>query len=407
MFKFLFLVFLLNFAQAQSVETIVEEIQLKSDSKQLAQKEALDKISRDLVIEMIGEKKYKEEKKKIETYIIRNKNRYILSVRSSSPVLQDSGDFSSSVTVKVSKENLKNLLLNHHLFYNSEGSFCLLPLVSFSSSFSKTEKSYSWWLKNSSGQESVLLKQMANSFFQLLSEELIKQGFYVLNPVFQRIAEGVPPSVLPRRGSRVRNFIPLAKFFSCDIILLGYVRSGSPSFSKTSTLTSLFSFKKENENLKMSQYFTNFSFNVFNIKLRQILFKIRKEFPFSLALQKEPKNEMLFRSKDILDSLAYQLSSYQEEGSLDLHRLMISVQGPLTYAQKEQLKKLLVRKIPGIQSLEERLLTSNRVVYVAESSQSTANIARQLKKTALPKFIIQVKGHKKQELEIYAKKQGR
>ena len=410
MIIFLFLIyfsFLSDSVQAQNIETIIEEVQLKSDSKQLAQKKALRKISREVVVEMIGENRYEEEKKKIEEYIIKNKNRYILSVRSSSPILQPKGGFSSTVTAKISRENLKNLLLDHNLFYSSEGSFCLLPLVSFSSYFSGEKKNYSWWLKTPDETEISSLKELAGSFFNLLNEKLIKQSFYVLNPVFRRMNEGTPLFVLPKKGRRIRNFVPLARFYSCDIILLGYVHFGAPLSSGAGTLSNLFSLNKQKEVSDISQYLTQFSFNVFNIKTRQMLFQLRKQFPFSPILRKEPQTEVLLRSKDILDSLAYQLSFYQEEGSLDLNRLMISVQGPLTYAQKEQLKRALVKAVPDIQSLEEHLLTSSRVVYLAKSSQNVSSIARQIKKVSLPTFVIQVKGYKKQELEIYAKKRLR
>jgi len=250
---------------------------------------------------------------------------------------------------------------------------------------------------------------MAGSFFGLLKKEFIKQGFYVLDPVFQKMAEGTPNRVLPQKSSRVRDFIPLAKFYTCDIVLLGYVQVGAlPSTKSPSLLDSLFSFYqsegKTEKVLEISQYFTQFSFNVFNIKTRQLLFKLKKQFPFSVAMEKKPEKEMLLRWEGVLDSLIYQLSSYQREGSLDLSRLLISIQGPLTYAQKEQLKESLVERVPGIQNLEERLLTASRVVYEAESSRDMRSIAKQLKALSLPKFVIQVKGYRKRELEIYAKK---
>ena len=400
--------FLFSFVQAQNGETIVKEIRTKSDSRQLAQKKALNELSRELVAEMIGKDKYQEEKQRIEKYIIKNRNRYILSTRSSRPAFQDNGDFSFTVTIKVSKENLKNLLLEHNLFYASEGSFCLLPIVSFIESLGSEKKSYSWWLKTQNEPAEALLKPMASSFFNLLSKEFVKHGFYALNPIFQRMNEGTPFAVLPKKSSNVRNFVPLAEFYTCDIILSGYVQVGAVSSSSLFALTDLLSpFKKKKESSSASAHWIQFSFNVFNIKTRQFLFKLKRQFPFPLALQKDPKKEMISHLKDILDSLIYQLSSYQEEGSLDLNRLMISVQGPLTYAQKEQLKKILVQKIPGIQSLEEKLLTSSRVMYLAESSQNIKVIAKQLKEVSLSKFIIQVKGYKKQELEIYAKKRER
>lgn len=401
---FCFVFGLCSMSGAQGAETVIKEILTNSDSRQMAHKKVLNELSRELVREAIGTDRYQAELKRIEKYIIKNQNRYILSTRSSSPVLQDGGKFSFTVTVRVSKENLKNLLLEHNLFYASEGSSCLLPVVSFSSHWTETKKNYSWWLKDQDEPEKQL-KQTAGSFFRLLSEELIKTGFYGLNPVFQRMGEGTPPPVLPKKSRQARNFVPLAEFYSCDIILLGYVQMGR--LSSRSSLTGLFSFSKSaDEAVPVHQNWIQFSFNVFNIKIRQFLFRLKKKFPLSPAGQKDPQIEVLSRSKDILDSVTYQLSAYQEEGSLDLNRLLLSVQGPLSYAEKEQLKKSLIEKIQGIQNLEERLLTAGRVVYLAESSDSAGTIARQIRRASLPPFVIQVKGHKNRELEIYAKKKN-
>ncbi len=389
---------------AFGAEVIVKELQIASDSKQLAQKKALNEISRDLVMSLIGQDKYQKERRKIESHIIKNQNRYILSVQSSQPVFLDNGKFSSVVTVKASKENLKNLLLEHNLLYASEGSFCLLPIVSFSSNFKGEQKSYSWWLK--AKEPDPLLKKLAGSFFRLLKKAFVKEGFYVLDPVFQRLAEGAPAGVLPKKSSRVRDFAPLAEFFVCDIALLGYVQTGDLSSKRRWPLwTHLFSFARSEESaLGTDQYFTQFSFNALNIKTRRFLFSLKRQFPFSAVSGADSQKEALLRLPDILDSLIYQLSSYQKEGYLDLNQLLISIQGPLTYAQKERLKNILIAKTPGIQSLRERLLTSSRVVYAAESSQSASSIAKQLKKLSLPGYVIQVKGHRKSELEIYAKK---
>ena len=407
MFKiFLFTFFISISAQAQKVETIVKEIQTPSDRKALAQKKALNEVSRKVVLEMLGEDKYEKEMQKIERSIIKKRNRYILSIRSTQPVLQEDGGFSSTVTIKFSKENLKKLLLEHNLFYASEGSFCLLPVVSFSSHFEDKRKEWSWWLKNQDKESEALLSDMGTPFFELLKKELIKKGFYTIDPAFQKVSEGVPSGVLPKNSSRAKNFIPLAEFYTCDIILLGYVHLGRSLNKSSSTLSQLFSSsstKTADFSVDSEQYFTNFSFNVFNIKTQQFLFKLKKQFPYPPAMKNSPEKELLLRFKDVLDSLTYQLSFYQEEGSLDLNRLLISVQGPLNYAQKERLKKSLIQNVSGIQNLEERLLTSSRVVYEAEVSKDIKAIAKQLRKLSLKAFVIQLKGYKKQELEIYAK----
>ena len=400
-FQLLFCFFLFSPVQAQDIETIIKEIRLEIDSKQLAQSQAINEVSIELVEEMLGEEKFQAKREKIEEYIIKNKNHYVLSTRSSKPTLQEEGDFTSLVTLKISKENLKNLLLEHKLFYDSKGSFCFLPIVSFISHFDK-KKNYSWWLENKNID--FQLKEISSSFFQLFSEELIKQGFYALNPVFQKMYEGTPSFVLPRRGFNVKNFIPLANFYTCDMILSGSIQLGKLSDSSKSS-GSLFSFFKPKQDSSLSdKYFTKFFFNVFNIKTRQFLFKIQKQFPFDPISQNNPQKEVSLGLKNVLDSFTYQLSLYHQKGSLDLNRLMISVQGPLNYGQKEQLKKLLVQNVSSLKSLQERFLTSNRVLYEAEASQSIRVIAKQLRTLSLSEFVVQVKGYRKYNLEIYAKK---
>ena len=101
--------------------------------------------------------------------------------------------------------------------------------------------------------------------------------------------------------------------------------------------------------------------------------------------------------------MAGQLAFYQKNASLALRQMTLSVQGPLSYSQKEILKIALVKEVSGIKSLTERLLSSSRAVYLAEISEPVASIAKQLKKLKLPGFAIQLKGYKKGQAEIYVR----
>ena len=387
------------------MEVVIQEVYQDTNNKQLAQKTALDTISKQLVIEALGESKYQQEQQKIKNDILKNKNRYILSVSSTSPVFkEDSKAFFSQVTVKVSKSNLKQLLLEHNLFYRDKSSFCVLPVLSLSFDMFGEKSQYHWWLKKQSLTNQDL-KPLANLFFDLLTEELIKKGFYVLNPVFQKILKGSPLGVLPKKQNpSAKSFSSLAKFYACDIILLGSVDFG-PLLSQD--MVGLF-FKKTNKN---TEFWAQFTFKVYNIQTKEFLLSLKKKFPFlvsSKELKKDLllflKKQLLLNSKEVLGSLSYQLASYQQQGSLDLNRLKISIQGPLNYIEKDQLKTALLNKISSLSKMEVSLLTSSRVVYLAESSKTASQIAQHIKKTSFPGFVVQVKGSKKKELEIYAKK---
>ena len=401
-----FILFSLAFApvlQAQELETMVLEVELDVDSKKLAQKRALDEVSRDLVLEMLGETKYKANKAKVEKSIIKKQNRYVLSIRSSSGKLQEKGKFAFTVTIKVSKENLKKLLLENNLFYNSKGAFCVFPIISFTSYFGEKKEKYSWWQNEELADRE--LTNIAGSFFELLSREFIKFGFYVVDPVFQRIKEGAPSFIIPKNGKSIKSFLPMSEFYTCDIILSGRIHIGKISEVESNFFSNLFSFKETSvSKIYPESYFIQFSLNVSNIKTRQFLFNVKRRFSFAPTNKGRPKAEVLLRSKDILDSLVYQLASSNEEGSLVLNRLMIGVQGPLSYSEKEQLQKALIKKAFGIEDLQIRLLNSSRVVYEAKSSQSARELSKQLKSISLLNFLIQVKGYRSHKIEIYAKK---
>ena len=395
------------FVEAQDLVTLQEEVQTDTEDRSLAQNKALNIIAADLVKKMIGQARYQQNKDKIEGRIISDKKRYVLSVSSSAPDFGEDGKFISIVTVKVSKKNLKRLLLEHNLFYGSKGAFCLLPVISFALRFEEAESFYAWWLEDSA--EDPLLRAFSSDFFELMESRLIRDGFYFLRPLFQKLREGTPLYALPKNSSKVKNFALLSEFYNCDIILSGGVESGAPPAQKKQGLSWALSFFQPSESNQKRPfagafYKTRIFFNVFNIKTRQVLFKIKKSKAFEPPGEKsQARKEMSALLKEVLDSFIYQLASYNERGSLELSRVLIGAQGSLTYAQKERFKKNLIEQIPGIRSLQERLVASRRVVYEAEVSQDSSALAHQIKKARFPDFAVQLKGRKAGELELYVK----
>ena len=231
-----------GFSAVEDLVSLQEEVRTDTEDRSLAQDKALSVISAELVRGMLGRERYQKERKKIESRIISDKKRYILSVSSSPPSLGEDGKFVFTVTVKVSKKNLKQLLLKHNLFYDSQGSSCVLPVISFVSRFEGGKSLWSWWLEDKAPDP--LLKSLASSFFDRLESRLIRRGFYFLHPLFQNLREGTPLYALPKKGSQAKDFKPLAGFYKCNIVLSGSVQSGAPPLSKKQGLSSVFSFCK-------------------------------------------------------------------------------------------------------------------------------------------------------------------
>ena len=369
------------FSVSAQIETRELEIRTEVDDKELAIQKAVHQVSRDFVKHLMGAKKYNENKSRIEQKIIKNKNRYILFVKTSVPELQEEGSYLTRVTLGVSEENLTALLLENNLFYSSSGASCVLPAITFRANDRKSSKKeeLSWWKK--SKKENPLLYNLSEIFYSTLSESFIPGGFYVIDPVFSRLSEAVPSSVLPTRSS-ARQFRKFAEFLSCDLIL-----SGTVKVEKNPVLPSL----RGEFHLKM-----------FNITTLRELFSFKKTIIFPSA-EKDLQKGFQSNLSSVLSSLKYQLSFYRDRGVLDLNRLFISIQGPLTYHQKEQLKASLVQDIPAIKDLREALIVSNRVLYEMESSESMKELAQAIRSQKFPLFKVQITGYNKKKLDLYAK----
>ena len=405
---FFFSLFL--FSLSSFSEVLEREVILDTDSKALAGKEASKEVSIELVKEMIGEKKYEKNQDKIDKSILSESFRYILSSQASSPETDEEGKFVFVVKLQVSQENLKKLLLKHDLFYESSGSSCLLPVVSFQSHF-KEKKKFNWWekekteekLKNKKDKkpENFNLKNLAGEFFEKLQTALVFRGFYVLNPVSLKLSRSTPSFALPKGKIKPKKFEALAKYHDCDIVFYSYVQMGKLKKTSSALLDFFSFFSPEESNFEDFDNAIQFYAQIFNIKNYQSLFKVSKSYPLK---EEAVEEEILSKADLFLDSVLYQLVAYHEEGSLGLDRVSLSLQGPLSYMEKEQLKNLLIKHTKGLQNLEVAFLSSSRVIYAAESSSSVKELSRELKSLSIPGFAIKLKGFKKREIAIYAKK---
>lgn len=368
-----------------AIKEVRLDITTEKKDKRAAIRQAVNQASREFVETFLGQDKYQKDQKTITEKIIKNQNRYIVFSKSSPFKVGDDGRFQTTVTLGISEENLKSLLLEHNLFYESLASLCVLPVISFSLERDKEKEIYSWWF---SEKGSRLAATLSADFFDALSSHVIDSGFYGLDPVFSRLQESVPDFVFSRQ-EKISNIKSLAEFLKCHIVLSGRV-----------------SLK---ENKKTGALISYFEFKVFNVQTHQVLFKMRKKIlvpgkrgiPLSDSNLKKAFSEV---SRRILSSISHQLSAYRAKGALDLSRLFLAIQGPLTYFQREAFEKFLVRHVASIKSLQKRYMASGKTVYEMESDKSIAQLSDIVKTSAPPGYHIKVIAYNKKQLEIYVKK---
>ena len=164
------------------------------------------------------------------------------------------------MTLGISIKNLEQLLIEHNLLFNSKGSLCILPIISFTIALNKRE-TYSWWLEE---EESGLSKKLAKNFYKKLSFYSVKSGFYGMDPVFSRLNK----TQLFQKGKTIR-VKDITDFFDCHIVLSGKI------------------FLKEGRETKSLENYI--AFKAFNIQTKRIFFKIRKK--ILVPVQKLPFSE--------------------------------------------------------------------------------------------------------------------
>ena len=368
---------------SQTIREVQVDIKTGEGNKKAAIRQAINQISRELVENFLGKEKYRKNRKKVKKTIMGNQNRYVLSSKSSNPVLQEDGKFLTVVTLGVSENNLEKLLLEHNLFYKSHGSLCVLPVISFVTDLEK-KKSYLWW---SDEKRDSLPGQLAEHFYNSLSLQIVKSGFYGVDPIFSRFYENLPSAVLKRK-EKIKNLDSLTDFLQCHIVISGKVflkKSKKPGFVKA-----------------------HFTFKTFNIQTNQVLFQMRKQILFPYKKKKSPytglKKTFIEISKKLLTSMAWQLSDYREKGTLDLSRLFLGIQGPLLYFEREALEAALVHHIHSIKSLKKTYMSASKTVYEMKSSKSTKELVDIVKKTVIPDYQLKVIAYNKRQVEIYVKK---
>lgn len=377
----LFFSFFCFFSFSQEISEIKVDIKTEDGDKKTAITKAIDQISRETVEDFLGREKYAGNEKVIKADIIKNQNRYILFSKSSETVSQDDGKFLTTVTLGISKKNLEQLLIEHNLLFNSKGSLCILPLISFTTVLNKKE-SHSWWL---AGNEEMFPKNLAGDFYKQLSFYSVKNGFYGMDPVFSRLKEA---RIFNNEREKVLSIKYMADFFRCHIVLSGKI------------------FVKGNKETAALEHYV--AFKVFNVQTRRVFLKMRKK--ILVPVKKFPLSESQIRkffsavSKRILISVAHQLSIYKNKGALDLNRLFLSIQGPLSYFEKENLEKELLRHIPAIKKLQKKYMSSHKTTYEIKYEQSMEDLKKAIKKINIPDYKVRVVAHNKKQIEIYAKK---
>lgn len=369
-----FLLFIFSFV-AQGGELILE-IEQDSLDVEKAVKNAVNQVSAELMEKFIEPSKLKERKKQIQKIISTSSNRYILYTKTSTPTHKSDSSYVIPVTIGFSEENLKKILLEEDLFYPGTSQLRILPMVFFEDLVNKEH--YGWWMKGKN--KSVDRKMQMNSFYNQVQSTIMSYGFFLINPEFAGSFYFVPNDLLFKRPIK-KNIFNLARFFKSHLVMTGSIKV------RESDIKTMVNIKVE-----LAVYHTDSGRLLAEVERFKKIKVVEGE--------KELKPLMLFlkENEDFAKGLGAQLKSIYETGQMASHLFSVTVQGEMSYRDSHKFKQLLISKVTNITALQENIIKSDSMTYIAHIKGSYKKVVKEIEDMIFPGFYVRVSRVKKNEV---------
>lgn len=337
------------FAQKQLVERSVE-VQSTDKNPLSARAEmnlsATEKVSEDLIKEIIGEAKFSRNRALINSKIIKNSARFIPFSKPGELQALANGGFKMTSVLKVSVDDLQSLLLENGLFYESDGTPTAMPAIRWVDRVNS--QSYAWWSERGS-EGKVFLKKMGRSLESTLQDAFSKQHFYILRPQEFKISQSLP-SEFQADNLRKEDWQIIAQRFSSQILVDGEV-----NFSKSSERSDAFKIE-----LKMT------AIQVVN---GRVIAEVSRQFetdggPFEIVIERKLKDALETTSQD----LASQVLEAWQRGAIGANLYKLTLKGRLPLLQQEAFKEVLRSKVREVKNIRERLISADQLVFEVDSA---------------------------------------
>jgi hypothetical protein len=346
------------FAQQAELLDRVYSGSSKETNPQLVKKEiqdqAFQKVSEDVIKELIGEDRFAKNKTLINNKIIKNSGRYIPFVKPSE-VTQEGDESKMSVTLKVSLKDLKQLLQNNSLLTANDTLPIVLPMIAWQDRVQG--RTYRWW--QSFGKESQgFLTAEAKVFEESLRESFQKNNFFLVRPVESNLGAQVPVDFQTEKvGGEDSQFF--AKLFNSPVLIDGQV-----VLSKAD---------------KGDGYRVEVKMTAIQVSNGRAIADVSRRFDtpagsFEAVIDKKIKEI----SDAAANDLSVQVLDAWQRGSIGSNILRITIQGRSNLMDVETLKETVRSQITQVKNIRERLVASDSISFEVDATVSPEELATKL-----------------------------
>lgn len=346
-------------SQAQQVELVdrtysgVTKETNPQVAKRVIQDEASQKVSEEIIQELIGKERFLKNKTLIQNKIIKNSARYIPFTKPTA-LTQVGEEYKMSVAMKVSLRDLKQMLQDNSLLNENEASPVVLPMVSWQDRVEG--RSYRWWLpleKNPQGflvKEGRLLEEALRGAFQ-------KNNFYLIKPMESGLAAGVPVDFQNEKVS-AEDAQFFAQYFNAPVIVDGQVN-----------LT-----KGERNNFRIELRLT-----ATQVSNGRAIADVSRRFEtesgsFENAVDKKLREVLEVTAND----LAVQVMDAWQRGSVGTSVIRLTIKGRQPLPVLEGLKEKIRSQVTQVKNIRERLVSAEGVSFEVDTSVPPSELVGKL-----------------------------
>jgi hypothetical protein len=347
------------FAQKQNfVERVYEGSSSEKNSVQARKEimdEATEKISETLIKEIVGEAKYLRNKALVTRKILKNSARYIPFSRPGDLIPVGEG-FKMAVSMKISMDDLQSMLLENGLFYKSDGTPTVIPMVRWSDRVRM--QSWSWWKEPEEFAKAFLIKQN-KSLETSLRAAFLKVQFYSMRPASLKYSQILLPAFLSDHWS-ADDLQSVSQKLGVQILVDGEI-----------------TFVKSQE--RSEAVVIHIKMSATQVQNGRSIAEVSRQMetepgPFESTVDKKLRDGLDQASVDLATQV-FEAWSHGTIGS-SLYKLML--RGRLPIVRQEAFKEIFRSKVREIKNIRERLVSPDSIIFEVDSLAGPSEIAKKI-----------------------------
>ncbi len=318
------------------------------------QNQASQKISEEVIRELIGEERFAKNKNLIQNKVIKNSARYIPFSKPSN-LTQEGDEFKMAVAMKVSLRDLKQMLQENSLLNENDTVPVVLPVISLVDRVQG--RSYRWWLPLDKNPQGFLFKE-GRAVEEALRNSFQIKNFYVIKPLESGLGSSVPSSFQNEKitGEDAQFF---AHYFNAPVIIDGQVLMS----------------KEE----KGSNYSIEIRLTATQVSNSRPIADVSRRFttdagPFETSVDKKMREVLESTTND----LASQVFEAWQRGSLGTSVIRITIKGNQGLPVMEGLKEKIRSQVTQVKNIRERVVSSESTSYDVDTSVSATELVQKI-----------------------------